>query len=756
MIKKKGKKSTWINSSQIRKRSLCITLCFTLVLGALCTRVAYIQFFKGAEYQKFATEQQTKKRTVTAKRGVIYDRNGNTLAVSATVFRVCINPRDIRNDLNRKDDMAQHQINVAKKLAEILELDQQVVYDKVMQKNAYQEIKRKVEDDPINKLRAWIKNEKIFGVYIDEDAKRYYPNNSLAAHVIGFTGVEEQGLAGIEAIYDKYLKGKDGYVLTEIDGKQQALPLAEELRVEPENGKNIVLTIDETIQYLVEKSLKKEIANCSVTEGAACIVMDPKTGEILAMASYPNFDLNAPFAFPVNADVDKLELNPSVWTGKSENDVKILNETVWRNKALSDSYEPGSTFKSISSAMFFEEKIITKDTIVSDQPFDVGAKKPIECWTRKAGYHGVEKFYEAVWNSCNPVFSRLAVEKLGLDKFYEYMRAFGFQDKTGLKFPGEGASIIHTKPTIVDMAVAAFGQRFTITPMQLITAYSAIANGGELLVPQLVKEITDSKGNVVEKFEKEVVRQVVSSETCREVLDILQGVVSEGTGSNAYAKGLRIAGKTGTSQTTTTEINGRYVVSFCGIAPADNPEIVCLYILDHPNVTPANLNTGGNLAAPAAGKLMEEILNYLKVERLYSEKDDIETKKTASVPYVEEKTLSAAKTELTKQNMNVKVIGEENNDAIVSHQTPPAGFLIPEGSTVVLYLTKDAEKEKTVVPDLTGLNINGAFKSLNDNNLCMKLYGKGTVKSQEPAPGTQVDMGTIVTVEFRTFNDGAE
>lgn len=756
----KPQKKSWLSGNQMRKRSLIVTLCFTLIMSLLCVRVGFIQFVKGAEYQKLATNQQTKTRVITAKRGTIYDRNGNTLAVSATVYRVSINPRDIKKDEKHKQDVAAHQQRVASKMAEILDLEYTIVYEKVMKSNSYQEIKRKVEDDAAEKLRQWIQEEDIFGVYIDEDAKRYYPNNTLASHVIGFTGTDDQGLAGIESLYEDYLKGKNGYILTEVDGARQSMPLSEEVRIDPQSGNNVVLTIDETIQYLVEKSLENSIKGLKVSNGAACIVMDPKTGEILAMASNPSFDLNQPFAFPnITGDkqLEKLAEKYNwtanareTWKGRTAEEVKILNETVWRNKALSDTYEPGSTFKTITSAAALEEGIITKNSTVNDTPYSLlGAT--IRCW-RKNNHHGAEPFYKAVWNSCNPVFAKLAVQ-LGVDTYYKYVEAFGFRDKTGIQFPGEGTSIFHKKPTDLDLAVTAFGQRFQVTPLQMAAAYCAVANGGELLVPKLVKEITDPSGSPIEKSEKEVVRQVVSPETCKTLLEILQGVVSEGTGSNAYVKGLRIAGKTGTSETVTTKIDGRYIVSFVGIAPADAPEIVCLYILDHPNQYP---NTGGALAAPEGGKLIEEILNYLKVERVYSEKDDSELSKSVSVPFLEEKSVSQAASDLTKQGLKVKIVGETGNGSAVTSQMPAAGFMIPEGSTVILYTSREEKTQYAVVPDLTGLSAEEAFQMLNKNNLCMKMYGKGTAGTQSHAAGSKVPIGTIITVDFKMHYPNAE
>lgn len=612
----KVQKKQWLNGKQIRRRSLAVTLCFSTLLGLLCIRVGYIQFVKGEEYQKLASSQQTATRVITAKRGMIYDRNGNTLAISTNVYRVSINPRDIRKDLNRKDNIEAHQKYVAEQLSALLGMEYAEVYKKVMKTNAYQEIKRQVENDVIQELKKWISAEKIFGVYIDDDAKRYYPNQKLGSHVIGFTNTDQQGMAGIELMYNEYLTGKDGYIISEVDRKRENLPIGEEVvKIEPEHGKNIVLTIDATIQNLVEESLRKTVKEMDAANGGVCIVMDPKTGNILAMASNPDFNLNEPFAFPdiigeqqIQKLTQQYQWDKNKWNGRSENEIKVLNEIVWRNKVISDTYEPGSTFKAITAAILLEEGTVTKDTEVLDAPYTVGGANPINCW-RKQNHHGKETFAQAVWNSCNPVFAEFSI-KLGKETYYKYIDAFGFQSKTGVTFPGEASSIFHADPTNLDLAVTSFGQRFQVTPLQIATAYCALANGGELLVPKLVKEVVDSKGTVIEKAEKEVVRQVVSKETSQKVVEILRGVVTKGTGSNANKEGLRIAGKTGTAETIIRD--DRHIVSFAAIAPADDPQLVLLYAMDYPKDA---ANGSANICR-ASGDLAEKIMDYMGIERI--------------------------------------------------------------------------------------------------------------------------------------------
>lgn len=731
-------------ANRMKKRIAIFTVVFTILLSALTVRVGWIQFVDGKEYQGMAIKQQTSGRVIPAKRGTIYDRNGNSLAISIDVDLVAINPKTIKDyAVEEKMDVAQYQAFVANALSEMLELAPEGVLKKVQSAQRYVEIKDRVSKEVGDQVRKWRNENKVPGIYVDEDSMRYYPNDNLAAHVIGFTGKDNQGLVtGVEFSFDNELTGKPGTILANVDGKGNELPFAEERRIEPENGNNLVLTIDETIQYLVEKELNQAVADAKVSQGAAAIVMQPSTGDILAMASVPDFDLNQPFAAPVGID-------PATWKGNTAEDINKLSQTVWRNKALSDTYEPGSTFKTITSAALLEEGLVKRDTIVQDVPLVFPGTKPINCW-RRAG-HGTETFEQAVYNSCNPVFARLS-QDLGIETFYNYVRAFGFYDKTGIELVGEANSIFHKQPTNIDMAVASFGQRFQITPIQLISAYSAIGNGGTLLKPRIVKQITDDNGNVVETFEPEVVRNVVSEKTAAEVADILEGVVSIGTGKNAYVAGYRVAGKTGTSETIQTDTTGRYIVSMCALAPADEPEIALLFVLDHPNVTPANLNSGGFLAAPPAGKLIEEIMSYLQVERRYTELDKVEQDDKAFVPYAQGKTLKSIKDQLKKDGLKYKIVGEDSDSAIIVNQMPTPGTVIPKGSNVILY-TSDAEPaKKSKVPDLKGMNISQAFNALYKENLSIKVYGKGKALTQSIEAGKEVEWGTVIEVDFREFD----
>ncbi|AUS96125.1 peptidoglycan glycosyltransferase [Clostridium thermosuccinogenes] len=718
-------------SLSVKKRLLVMLIAFTVFLIALTCRVGWLQIVKGSEYQKLAFEQQNTNRQIPPKRGTIYDRNGKKLAISASVEQVVINPRQVRE--SSKDIE-----KTAEELAEILDLKVENVLKKIRKNTGYEIIKRRIDKEIGDQVRKWAKDNKLSGVFVDEDTKRYYPNNNLAAHVIGFTGADNQGLNGIEAIFDDYLKGVPGKILTGSDAVGNKLPFGEEKRIDVQNGLDIVLTIDESIQYFAQKALEKAIADNTVLNGAAAIVTDPRTGEILAMVSKPDFDLNAPFAAPEG-------ITDEEWARMTEDErMETLYKKIWRNKAVVDTYEPGSTFKAITAAAAIEEGIMTPDTPVNDFPVIVQGHK-INCW-RSYRLHGEETFKEGVYNSCNPVFVR-AAQAMGIETFYKYVKAFGFMNRTGVEIVGEAKSIFHEKPVEVDMAVASFGQRFQITPLQLINAYGALANGGKLMKPLIVKEIKDSEGNIVKKYEPEVVRNVISEETSRQIREILEGVVSIGTGKNAYISGYRVAGKTGTSETTETKKNNRYIASFSSFAPADNPVVCVLVILDFP--TGPFGHQGGVIAAPVAREILEDTLEYLGVERRYTEKDEASMEQEVYVPDVREKTIAEARKILAQYDLRFKVDGEgNNNDMKVLDQTPKPDVSVPKKSVVVLY-TVEQQNQTVKMPDVLNMTVEEATNELNKRGLNIKVIGSGIAVRQEFNPGTQVDKGKPVEVEFR-------
>lgn len=716
-------------SLTIKKRLLIVLLFFLTVIILLLIRLVFIQIIDGEWYQQQAYEQQNSGIEIGAGRGTIYDRNGNELAVSASVETVSINPQEIRR--SKKDKYV-----IAKGLCEILSLEEEEVIKKLDRKSRYERIVRKVDKDVGDRIRKWIKDEQLSGIYVVEDTKRFYPNRNLAAHVIGFTGTDNQGLDGIEAIMDKYLKGTPGKILSEVDAGGREIASNEQKHVAPKKGNNVVLTIDETIQYLAEKALEKAIKDYKILRGATAIVMDPRNGDVLALTSKPDFDLNYPFAAPEGVDT-------SEWKGTTKKDIEMLQKTVWRNKAVVDTYEPGSTFKAVTSAAGLQEGVVTPDSPVTDATVRVGGWN-INCWRPNA--HGNETFTEGVYNSCNPVFVRVS-QALGIEKFYSYVRKFGFFDKTNIDLPGEAKSVIHKKPTEVDMAAASFGQRFQISPIQLITAYGAIANGGTLYKPRLVKELTDDEGNVVKTFQPEAVRTVITKETAQTLRTILEGVVSEGTGGNAYVKGYRLAGKTGTSETLQTKKYGRYIASFMSFAPADDPVICALVILDHPDVYP---HTGGMVAAPVAGKLVEDILNYLEIPRRYTEKDKDALQVDTTVPEVTGLSFEEAKKMLNEKGLTYEIVNKGNTNAtVVMEQMPKPDAIVPEKTVVLLYTYKPETQPMVTMPDILNKTIDEAAKTLKEAGLNIKAVGLGNAVEQSLPPGTKVTKGQLVEVVFR-------
>lgn len=720
---------------KIKKRMLWVLGGFTLAVVFLLVRVAWIQFVSSDDLKKKAYIQQTKSREITPKRGTIYDRNGNELAVSASVEKVSVSPMDIRDSVtNTTTTVEQRQDIIATKLSEILAMDKDSVLKKVTTKSRYEIIKRQIDKETGDKIRNWVKENKIDGIYVDEDTKRFYPNNNLAAHVIGFTGIDNQGLSGVELTMDQYLRGVPGRILGEVDAGGRDLPFYKEQRIPAQDGYSVVLTIDETIQHIAEKTIEKAIADNKVINGATAIVLDPRTGEVLAMVSKPDFNLNDPKGAPPGVD-------PATWKGTSSEEIKKLSETVWRNKAVTDTYEPGSTFKAITSAAALEENVIKPDSRVTDRTVTVGGWD-INCW--KPNAHLDESFTEGVYNSCNPVFVRVA-QSMGIPTFYKYVKAFGFYDKTGIELPGEARSIFHQKPAEVDMASASFGQRFQITPMQLITAYGAIANGGKLLKPTLIKEVRDSEGNVIKKSEPQLVRNVISKQTADTLKGILEGVVSLGTGKNAYVKGYRLAGKTGTSET--IEAN-HYIASFSAFAPADNPVINVLIALDNPQVYP---HTGGMIGAPVAGKLAEDVLTYLDVERRYTDMDKEMMMQEVIVPDVRGKTVEEARTMMKDIGLEIKIETKGDSD-VVKEQTPKPNAVVPQKSVILLYTYKPDKPIMVRVPDVSNKTITEATRILNDSGLNIKVEGIGTAVEQLKKPGEMIQKGEVVQVVFKHLN----
>lgn len=583
-----------ISTKKRMKNSIFFTL--TIII-ALITRLGYLQLIQGKELKEKAYAQQTSDRSVNAKRGTIYDATGKVeLAVSSTVETITVNPTNIKEEDKER---------VAKKLSELFELDYESVLKKVKKKSSIETIVKKVDKDKTNELRNWQKENNILtGINIDEDTKRYYPQNSLASQIIGFCGSDNQGLNGIEAKYDKYLSGKAGAISRLTDASGGTIKDTSEEYIEPQDGDDLVLTIDATIQGIAEKYLKEACIDNKCTDGGNIIVMSPKNGDILAMAGYPDYNLNEPFK--VDENLSKEEQNKQM-------------QALWRNKAISDTYEPGSTFKLVTTSAALEEGITTPDKegeFCCVGHIEVAGVK-IKCW-RYYNPHGSESLRMALKNSCNPVFIGLG-QKIGVHKYYEYLNKFGFFKTTGIDLPGEASSIFLKEDKVgsVELATISFGQRFEVTPIQMATMLSTIANGGVYVKPRVVKQIisnteTDENGNrKVTNIEPEKGERVLSEKTSKDILSMMQTVVSEGTGKNAKVEGYSIGGKTGTSEDGVN--TNKYVTSFIGTAPIEDPQVVILVTLYNP--TGEGGHQGGGVAAPVGGQLFSEILPYLEVEK---------------------------------------------------------------------------------------------------------------------------------------------
>lgn len=654
-------------TSKKKMRNLLFTL-FTIAI-CLIVRLGYIQLIQGKELAELAYEQQTLDRKINPKRGTIYDSTGkNILATSSTVETITVNPNNIKSEDKEK---------VAKALSEIFELDYETVLKKVKKRSSIETIVKKVEKEKTDKLRIWMENNNITtGINIDEDTKRYYPYNNLASQVIGFCGSDNQGLDGIEAKYDKELKGEQGAIQKQTDAKGGEIGEEGEQYISAVDGNDLVLTIDLNIQSIVEKYLEEACIDNKCTDGGSIIVMNHQNGDILAMANYPNYNLNEPYE-PYTEELK------TVWDSLEQKDKTLQLQAVWRNKAIADTYEPGSVFKLITASAALEEGITDTDNegeFCCTGGIEVAGVR-IKCW-RYYNPHGSESLRLALMNSCNPVFIGLG-QKLGVTKYYEYLRKFKLLEVTGIDLPGEANSIFlaEKKAGPVELATISFGQRFEITPIQLVSAVSSIANGGTSVKPRIVKQIINSETKEVTEIPVEKTDEVISKETSEKVLSMMESVVSEGTGKNAKVQGYRIGGKTGTSEDGVN--TNKYVTSFCGVAPIDNPQAVVLVTLYNP--TGEGGHQGGGVAAPVGGQIFSEILPYLEVSKQENEED---VKKQIQVPDIMGKNIEEAEKILKENNLEIKIKTDQEEidkkNTIVKNQTPQPGIMVNENSIVTV------------------------------------------------------------------------
>ncbi len=650
----------------MKKKFIVVLIAVVSFLLFLIGRVAYIQLWKGEWLQEKAFEQQTRDRLIKANRGAIYDRNMNEIATTKTVASISV--------INSQIEDAEQ---VAKELSEILELDYDYVKEKVDKKVALERIKTKVDRETANEIR----DLDLKGVKIDEDILRVYPYNNLVSHAVGFVGKDNQGILGLEAKYDEYLKGSEGKIMTETDAKGRELDNATELRQMPQNGYNLVTSLDLTLQQYAENVLDT-VMETTKAKRSLIILMNPHNGEILAMANKPDFNLNEPFT--INND----ELS-FIWEYLSYEEKNEYLNQMWRNFAINDTYEPGSTFKIITTVAGIEEGVADVDTEYVCNGHRVVGNIKIKCW-RSPLSHGVLNLVEGVKNSCNPVFMEIA-ENLGAEKFYEYLDLFGFNEKTGIDLPGEATGIFHDIDNVgpVELATMSFGQSFQITPIQLIRAVAIVINGGHDITPHLGVAITDENGEIVEKLYEPSDEQIISKETSEMMRLILEDVVYTGTGNKAYIPGLRIGGKTATSEKLPRR-SGKYIASFLGFAPADDPQVIGLVLIDEP----VGAYYGGQIAAPVMQIIMANTLPYLGVEPEYYEKE-MELEEVQQVSVVnfvgldKDTALSIAK----ENNIQVDIIDMRNEETIesddipiVTRQMPREGDIINQSSKVILYI----------------------------------------------------------------------
>ena len=725
----------------IQTRSFVLMILMGVVMFVLLFfRLFDLQITRHEELQSKAVNQQTRRTVVTASRGTIYDTAGNILAISSSAETIILSPLEIDNALNDTENpVTWTKDSLAAGLAEILGKDAASIRKRMDNvKSQYELIQLRADEEVAAKVRAYVEENKISGVHLVADTKRYYPYGSLAAQVIGFVGDDNTGLYGLEAYYEEELEGQSGLVISAKDQAENDMLYTYEQYFAAKNGSDLTLTLDTTIQYYLEKGLEAMTDKFSAANGASGIVMNAKTGGIMAMASYPNYDLND---FLTVSDQTLQER-----IGRGENTLAEMQLLQWRNKALNDTYEPGSTFKILTLSAALEEGVVDKTTTVNCGGSVNISGYTIHC-SNKNG-HGLQTLVQSVGNSCNPAFINYGL-RIGNEKFYEYMRSFGLMNTTGIDLGGEAVGVFAADSsfTQLDLACYAFGQNFTVTPLTLIAAQAACVNGGYLHTPYLVERITDSDGNVTYRHDSTPVRQVISEQTSATVRECLEYVVASGTGKNGQVAGYRIGGKTGTADKGQT---GDVVVSFLCFAPADDPQVIMLITMDTPSRATGTYVSGGNMVAPTASTVMAEILPYLGIEPSYSAEELLGMDTT--VPNVIGSTVEQAKEKLKERALSYKIVGDGDT---ITDQTPAGGAIIPGKSTVLLYASAAKPTGKCVVPHLLGKTPSEANTAATAAGLLIRFSGTTgsesssiRVLSQSIDEGTEVDAGTVITVQL--------
>lgn len=741
--KNKSKKRAEKGPAQRLRQRTAILILLILVLGfgAAVLRLTYLTTVQSSELQESAVDLQLADTTVSAKRGTIYDANGNVLAESASVWQVVMSPVNFKNDKQRQA--------AAKGLSEIFDLEYNDVLDDTKQQSHYVVVKRRIESDEREKVLELIdtlkKDYSCSGVIqLLDDYKRYYPKNSLASSVIGFTGSDDQGLEGIEYEYDSYLSGTPGRIITAQNARGTDMPFRYEQNVESEDGNNVYLTIDETIQSICEKYMQKGVEDNNVLNKGVCIAMDVNTGAILAMVTTDGYDLNNPYELSAK-DKKKIKSTPKKKQAEAES---AALSNMWRNKAVADTYMPGSVFKMCVASAALEENLVNEKTSFTCTGSISVEGETIHC--SNISGHGTQNFVEVISNSCNPAFIQIG-QMLGAGKFRQYYQGFGFSDKTGIDLPGEAEDSFWKEGKMggVDLAVASFGQNFTITPIQMITACAAVSNGGYVVQPHVVSKITDSKGNVIKTVDKKVKRQVISDDTSKKMNEYLEYNTERQGAAAGYISGYKVAGKTGTTEKRgvtkfESSFSEDYISSFCGYAPADDPQIAMLVFFDTPD---GDAYYGSQVSSPVFINIMSEVLPYLDVKTSYTDEE---------LGYVDASagdytgvSVDEAKTAVEADGFTATVKG---NGSTVISQIPTVSSGLQKGGSIVLYTDSDSQSETVSVPSLIGLSPDEVNNVASAYGLNVSFSGattsSGTSSSQNIEAGTSVSPGTVITVSF--------
>ena len=729
-------------AQRLRQRTaILILLILVLGFGAAVLRLTYLTTIQSSELQESAVDLQLADTTVSAKRGTIYDANGNVLAESASVWQVVMSPVNFKNDKQRQA--------AAKGLSEIFDLEYNDVLDDTKQQSHYVVVKRRIESDEREKVLELIdtlkKDYSCSGVIqLLDDYKRYYPKNSLASSVIGFTGSDDQGLEGIEYEYDSYLSGTPGRIITAQNARGTDMPFRYEQNVESEDGNNVYLTIDETIQSICEKYMQKGVEDNNVLNKGVCIAMDVNTGAILAMVTTDGYDLNNPYELSAK---EKKKIKSTAKSKQAEAESAALS-AMWRNKAVADTYMPGSVFKMCVASAALEENLVNEKTSFTCTGSISVEGETIHC--SNISGHGTQNFVEVISNSCNPAFIQIG-QMLGAGKFRQYYQGFGFSDKTGIDLPGEAEDSFWKEGKMggVDLAVASFGQNFTITPIQMIPACAAVSNGGYVVQPHVVSKITDSKGNVIKTVDKKVKRQVISDDTSKKMNEYLEYNTERQGAAAGYISGYKVAGKTGTTEKRgvtkfESSFSEDYISSFCGYAPADDPQIAMLVFFDTPD---GDAYYGSQVSSPVFINIMSEVLPYLDVKTSYTDEE---------LGYVDASagdytgvSVDEAKTAVEADGFTATVKG---NGSTVISQIPTVSSGLQKGGSIVLYTDSDSQSETVSVPSLIGLSPDEVNDVASAYGLNVSFSGattsSGTSSSQNVEAGTSVSPGTVITVSF--------